>query len=118
MLGPDLAAAHFIVHRNGAVKFLGDERWYQKDRGWFTDDYKLPAKRDGMRKICSYFLIMFIASFFPDLFIEAIDASKMALVWEGFDNLCELLMVNLLDNPGDSKDVTFFFSETETFETT
>ncbi|KRY00183.1 Protein disulfide-isomerase [Trichinella pseudospiralis] len=29
LLGPDLAAAHFIVHRGGAVKFFNDSRWHR-----------------------------------------------------------------------------------------
>lgn len=31
-LGPDLAAAHFLVHRGASVKFLGDDAWYKKDK--------------------------------------------------------------------------------------
>lgn len=31
-LGPDLAAAHFLVHRGAAVKFVGDDNWYKKDK--------------------------------------------------------------------------------------
>uniref|UniRef100_A0A914RJM7 Mitochondrial ATP synthase regulatory component factor B n=1 Tax=Parascaris equorum TaxID=6256 RepID=A0A914RJM7_PAREQ len=49
-LGPDLAAAHFLVHR---------------------------------RRV-------------PDLFIEAIDASDTELMFEGFDNLCELEHLRML----------------------
>lgn len=31
-LGADLAAAHFLVHRGAAIKFVGDETWYRKDK--------------------------------------------------------------------------------------
>lgn len=30
-LGPDLSAAHFLVHRGAAIKFAGDETWYKRD---------------------------------------------------------------------------------------
>lgn len=30
-LGPDLAAAHFLVHRGASVKFVGDDAWYKRD---------------------------------------------------------------------------------------
>ncbi|VDP12932.1 unnamed protein product, partial [Soboliphyme baturini] len=65
-LGADLAAAHFIVHRGGSVKFLGDETWHRRnDRG----EYILPGKRVS------------------NLFVEAIDASNTFLMFEGFSNL-------------------------------
>uniref|UniRef100_A0A915CQ70 Uncharacterized protein n=1 Tax=Ditylenchus dipsaci TaxID=166011 RepID=A0A915CQ70_9BILA len=59
-LGADLAAAHFIVHRQGA----------RYDN--------LPV-----RKV-------------PGLFLEAIDASKTALMFEGFDNLYDLEFLRML----------------------
>ncbi|KHN78647.1 ATP synthase subunit s-like protein [Toxocara canis] len=74
-LGPDLAAAHFLVHRDAAVKFVGDDVWIKKDK---KGRYDLPG-----RKV-------------PGLFIEAIDASDTELMFEGFDNLCELEHLRML----------------------
>ncbi|PAV86557.1 hypothetical protein WR25_11947 [Diploscapter pachys] len=74
-LGPDLAAAHFLVHRGAAVKFLGENAWIKKDK-W--GNYSLPG-----RKV-------------PGLFIEAIDASDTNLMFEGFDNLGNLKHLRLL----------------------
>lgn len=65
-LGPDLAAAHFIVHRKGAVKFIGDDVWHKiKKKGRFISSYELPAQK------------------VPGLFLEAIDASNTELMFEG-----------------------------------
>uniref|UniRef100_A0A1I7WUS9 Polypeptide N-acetylgalactosaminyltransferase n=1 Tax=Heterorhabditis bacteriophora TaxID=37862 RepID=A0A1I7WUS9_HETBA len=61
-LGPDLAAAHFLVHRGAAVKFIEDKNWYKRYK---NDPYNLPG-----RKI-------------PGLFLEAIDASGTELMFEG-----------------------------------
>uniref|UniRef100_A0A0M3IIE3 ATP synthase subunit s-like protein n=1 Tax=Ascaris lumbricoides TaxID=6252 RepID=A0A0M3IIE3_ASCLU len=74
-LGPDLAAAHFLVHRDAAVKFVGENVWIKKDK---KGRYDLPGRR------------------VPDLFIEAIDASDTELMFEGFDNLCELEHLRML----------------------
>uniref|UniRef100_A0A915BYR8 ATP synthase subunit s-like protein n=1 Tax=Parascaris univalens TaxID=6257 RepID=A0A915BYR8_PARUN len=74
-LGPDLAAAHFLVHRDAAVKFVGENVWIKKDK---KGRYDLPGRR------------------VPDLFIEAVDASDTELMFEGFDNLCELEHLRML----------------------
>ncbi|VDN04337.1 unnamed protein product [Thelazia callipaeda] len=74
-LGPDLAAAHFLVHRGAAVKFVADDLWIKKDE---SDNYSLPG-----RKI-------------PGLFVEAIDASDTELMFEGLDNLSNLRHLRLL----------------------
>ncbi|CAJ0598701.1 unnamed protein product [Cylicocyclus nassatus] len=74
-LGPDLAAAHFLVHRGASVKFLGDDAWYRKDK---NGNYKLPG-----RKI-------------PGLYIEAIDASGTELMFEGLENLQNLKNLRML----------------------
>lgn len=48
ILGPDLAAAHFIVSRGGAVKFLHDDLWHKMDD---KSNYILPAgKVEGSKK--------------------------------------------------------------------
>jgi len=65
ILGPDLAAAHFITFRNGRVKFAGHSEWW-------TQEDKLPNK-------------------YKDSFlIEKIDATGLDLVWEGLDNVINL----------------------------
>uniref|UniRef100_A0A915PR94 ATP synthase subunit s-like protein n=1 Tax=Setaria digitata TaxID=48799 RepID=A0A915PR94_9BILA len=74
-LGPDLAAAHFLVHRGAAVKFVGDNVWIKKDE---KGNYALPG-----RKI-------------PGLYIEAIDASDTELMFEGLENLIDLRHLRLL----------------------
>ncbi|CAD8126359.1 ATP synthase subunit s-like protein [Caenorhabditis elegans] len=74
-LGPDLAAAHFLVHRGAAVKFVGDDNWYKKDK-W--NRYSLPG-----RKV-------------DNLFIEAIDASGTQIMFEGLENLENLQKLRLL----------------------
>jgi len=71
-LGADLAAAHFLVRRDAAVKFVGDDTWYShkgKD---------LPRRR------------------IETLRLEAIDASGTELIFEGFDNLYDLNHLRLL----------------------
>ncbi|KHJ46900.1 zinc finger, C2H2 type [Trichuris suis] len=65
LLGPDLAASHFIVHRGGAVKFVGDDRWHRMNA---KGEYFLPGRQ------------------IPDLRVEAIDASNTALMFEGLEN--------------------------------
>ncbi|CAJ0582606.1 unnamed protein product, partial [Mesorhabditis spiculigera] len=73
-LGADLAAAHFLVHRGAAVKFLGDDLWYKRNK----KGYSLPG-----RKV-------------PGLYIEAIDASGTELMFEGFENLHDLKHLRML----------------------
>lgn len=71
-LGPDLAAAHFLVHRDAAVKFVGDDAWYKKDA---ANNYSLPGRR------------------IPDLYLEAIDASNTELMFEGiFEGISSVLI--------------------------
>ncbi|KAL3085296.1 hypothetical protein niasHS_010365 [Heterodera schachtii] len=75
-LGADLAAAHFIVHRHGSVKFVGDDHWYKREGRAGT--YYLPGtKTEGF-------------------YVEAIDASGTELMFEGFDNLYDLEFLRML----------------------
>ncbi|TKR78201.1 hypothetical protein L596_019049 [Steinernema carpocapsae] len=74
-LGPDLAAAHFLVHRGAAIKLIDDDSWIKKDQ---FGQYSLPG-----RKI-------------PGLKLEAIDASGTELMFEGFDNLADLEHLRML----------------------
>lgn len=67
-LGPDLAAAYFIVHRGGAVKFIGNPDWHKRSPGLFGR-YELPEQKR------------------PGLYLEAIDASNTELMFEGLFDL-------------------------------
>lgn len=69
MLGCELAAAHFIVYRGGAVKFFGEDRWIRKDS---FGKYSLPVHYDDSKVV------------------EALDCSDMELYYEGFSNLRDL----------------------------
>ena len=69
-LGSDLAAAHFVVHRGGKVKFLGQEEWIQLDKN--SDESSLPRFYD--------------ASFLT----EALDCSQMTLTHQGLLNMSKL----------------------------
>lgn len=69
ILGNDLATAHFIVHRKGKVRFVGETKWVQMDE---DDDYKLPDR------------------YVHGLFIEAIDCEGMNLFYEGLENFRRL----------------------------
>lgn len=66
ILGPNLAAASFLIFRGALVKFEGKDEWYKK-----TDDDEtgLPPKYE------------------PGWVVEAIDASNAELYYEGLDNL-------------------------------
>jgi len=68
ILGSDLAAAHFLVHRGAAVKFKGSSEWIKRQ----GDEYDLPKKYN------------------PDYLIEAIDILDMKLLYEGFQNMTNL----------------------------
>ncbi|KAG8235025.1 hypothetical protein J437_LFUL015076 [Ladona fulva] len=79
ILGNDLSAAHFVVFRNGAIKFYGKEEWIRKDE---DEEYDLPEKFD------------------PMLCVEAIDASKMSLHYDGLINLINLKRLKWLSFAG------------------
>ncbi|KAG0413326.1 hypothetical protein HPB47_009514 [Ixodes persulcatus] len=69
ILGPDLAAASFLVFRGAAVKFHGKDDWYRKAE---DGSIGLPQSyEDGWR-------------------VEAVDASEVELLYEGLDNLTNL----------------------------
>ncbi|RUS87645.1 hypothetical protein EGW08_004568 [Elysia chlorotica] len=76
VLGPELAAAHFIVARGGAVKFVGRDHWFVKDA---NGNYSLPRKN------------------VENLFVEAIDASNIPnITYVAFDILGHLTKVRYL----------------------
>jgi len=63
-VGFDLAAAHFLVHRGGRVRFKDDINWTGQDK---DGEYSLPAHYKEEFKV------------------EAIDASGTSLVYEGIE---------------------------------
>jgi len=68
-VGFDLAAAHFIVHRAGRVRFKGANIWTGQDK---NGEYSLPGHyQEGV-------------------YVEAIDASGTSLVYEGLESMSNL----------------------------
>ncbi|KAK4873432.1 hypothetical protein RN001_015461 [Aquatica leii] len=68
-LGDELAAAHFIVYRGGAVKFFDDDKWIKANE---LKQYELPVHYDSEK------------------ILQAIDCSGMNLYYEGLANLRNL----------------------------
>lgn len=79
MLGNELAAAHFIVHRGGAVKFFADDKWIKADQ---FNQYSLPKHYE------------------EDKILQGIDCSGMDLYYEGLVNLRDLHQVEWLSFNG------------------
>lgn len=83
-LGSDIAAAHFFVYRNAAIRFRGQDtfiKWENKREEYNTD---LPNTYD------------------PHFFVEAIDATDLILYYQGlenFKNLYKLKWLRLKNNP-------------------
>lgn len=83
-LGSDLAAAHFVVYRDGAIRFRGQDkfiRWTNKKEEYYVD---LPKTYE------------------PNYFVEAIDVSDVILHYQGlenFKNLFKLKWLRLRNNP-------------------
>lgn len=75
-LGSDLGAAHFLCYRNCRVRFVGHDHWTELEQG------RLVGIPD---------------SYQPGWFIEAIDASRSMLVYEGYQNLRNLIHLRYLD---------------------
>lgn len=69
ILGTDLATAHFIICRDGRVKFKGNTYWTKKDE---KGSYNLPNQYDSR------------------FILEAVDAQNTDLYYEGLSNLCGL----------------------------
>lgn len=79
ILGNELAAAHFIVYRGGAVKFFGEPNWVKKNE---NDEYNLPSK------------------YVPNKIVQAIDCSNVYLFYEGLDNFRNLQKIEWLKLKG------------------
>ncbi|CAI6349387.1 unnamed protein product [Macrosiphum euphorbiae] len=83
-LGSDIAVAHFIVYRGGAIRFRGQEdfiRWNNKKEEYHVN---LPLTYD------------------PNYFVEAIDAPDLMFYYEGlenFKNLFKLKWLCIRNNP-------------------
>lgn len=74
-LGSELAAAHFIVYRGGAIKFYGENRWIKADE---FGNYSLPGHFDSTK------------------ILEGIDCSGMRIHYEGLSNLRDLRQLKWL----------------------
>ncbi|KAL7731887.1 hypothetical protein ACLKA6_017460 [Drosophila palustris] len=66
ILGPELAAAHFILYRGGAVKFVNDPKWQRASE---DGEFNLPNKFNATFKV------------------EALRCDNMPLYYEGLENL-------------------------------
>ncbi|XP_033156895.1 distal membrane-arm assembly complex protein 2 [Drosophila mauritiana] len=66
ILGAELAAAHFILYRGGAVKFINDTHWRRASK---DGEFNLPNKFDPRYKV------------------EALRCDNMELYYEGLENL-------------------------------
>lgn len=66
ILGPDLATAHFILHRGGAVKFLNSQNWMRADE---NGEFNLPNTHN------------------PQFKVEALRCDNMKLYYEGLENI-------------------------------
>lgn len=79
ILGPDLAAANFLCHRNCRVRFKGREDWTEvNSKTLQLPDYVPQEYTTGW-------------------YIEEIDASNSTLIYEGLQNLRNLLYIKKLD---------------------
>lgn len=83
-LGSDLAAAHFFVYRNGAIRFRGQDDFIKWENKREEYNVNLPDTYD------------------PNFFVEAIDASDITLYYQGLENLknlYKLKWLRLKNNP-------------------
>ena len=67
-LGPDLATAHFVVARHGAVKFEGSDRWISQNAGGGKNQNLLPTMPS------------------KDLRLEAVNMSDTDMMYISLDN--------------------------------
>lgn len=77
-LGPDLSAAYFLIARGCRVMFKGKNHWFPSDsKGKFPED--LPT------------------AYVSGWYIEKIDASDSLLIYEGLQNIRNLIYLKSLD---------------------
>uniref|UniRef100_A0A6P7GW71 ATP synthase subunit s-like protein n=1 Tax=Diabrotica virgifera virgifera TaxID=50390 RepID=A0A6P7GW71_DIAVI len=79
ILGNELAAAHFIVHRGGSVKFFNEDKWIKADD---DNNYSLPRHYE------------------EEKILQAIDCTDMDLYYEGLVNIRDLAKVEWLSFNG------------------
>ncbi|CAH1105478.1 unnamed protein product [Psylliodes chrysocephalus] len=79
ILGNELAAAHFIVHRGGSIKFYNEDKWIKANE---DNEYVLPRFYE------------------EEKVLQAIDCSDMNLYYEGLVNLRDLRKVEWLSFNG------------------
>lgn len=82
-LGPELATAHFVCFRGGKIRFQGQDEWIVKD-----------PEDDLMEKLLPCYYVEHLKT-------EAVDCSKMTLVYEGLENMSK-----------KSKILNFYFNST------
>jgi hypothetical protein len=75
ILGNDLSAAHFLVHRGGAVRFAGSPNFIRRDE---DGNYTLPNRYEA------------------NLFVEEIRCEGMELYFEGLENVRRLKHLKVL----------------------
>uniref|UniRef100_W8B2F4 ATP synthase subunit s-like protein n=1 Tax=Ceratitis capitata TaxID=7213 RepID=W8B2F4_CERCA len=75
ILGPELAAAHFLLYRGGAVKFLHERNWLRANE---DGEFNLPNK------------------YHPAFKVEALRCDNMVLYYEGLENLFNLQELKFL----------------------
>lgn len=83
-LGSDIAAAHFMVYRGGAIRFRNHDNFIKWTNQKEEYNEHLPNTYD------------------PNYFVEAIDTSSLLLYYEGlenFKNLYKLKWLRLKNNP-------------------
>jgi len=84
-LGPDLAAAYFLLARGCRVKFKHQEEWIGDDK--FGQNAYETRKIDNMIP----------TSYEPGWYLEAIEATDSKLIYEGFANMKNLTSLKYLD---------------------
>lgn len=83
ILGCDLAAAHFVVYRGGAVKFYNQTEWIRDDAKKNKEyDDKLPN------------------TYKPEYVLEAVDFSGTQILYEGLKNIDNLKKLKWLSFEG------------------
>ncbi|CAH1791683.1 unnamed protein product, partial [Owenia fusiformis] len=79
ILGPELATAHFVIGKDGAVKLSNSDKWHRKTEEGVI--YLPNRKVEG-------------------LYVEGIDASDTTMMYESFDNLVFLKNLKFLNLSG------------------
>lgn len=97
ILGPDLAAASFLVFRGALVQFRGKDQWFKKTE---DGDTGLPVKHE------------------PGWVLETVDATDTELYYEGLDNLTCLEGLKALKLAGNPNVDDWFLDRLSQFRET